>query len=650
MNILANKEMPQIVKYRPDIDGLRAIAIGLVVLFHAMPQGFTGGFIGVDIFFVVSGYLITNIIVQQLNHDNFSLRVFYYRRINRLFPALILVLSFSLIAGWFFLVADEFVELNNHVASATTFISNFTYWSESGYFEKNSNEKILLHLWSLAVEEQFYIVWPIVLMLLVSFRKSNGIILLLVVSFGFNIYYYDLDPSLNFYSPFTRAWQLLAGAWLATNRDKYTNIDSTIQNSLSILGVLIILVATFFLSKTSQYPGYLALAPVVGAVLVISSQDAWFNRKILSNKIFILVGLVSYPLYLWHWPILVFLRLSYEDTPPRSFRIAAILISFLLAFITFKFLEKPLAKIKSEKKTVFLVAGMVLLFILSSGVLLNFKLNSAHDEKLYTSNAEVLKTFSEWKYTNNQACLDRYPYNKSKDFATWFCMLSKKSEPTILLLGNSYANQLYPGFVNNDKLSRHTIMSVGQCDPVKAVHLKHKGVSNPSPCIGKNRLSQEAFYEQIIENTQSIEYVVLDGVSREVDNDYLSRLKQRIDSIEKKEIRVIVFSPHLRLGFNPRACFTTPLRKSAKNCDLKLSEREKINENFQLVKTYLSQTNPQVLYFDQNEMYCNNVKCSMVKNGLPLARDYGHISQKASNQLQYYFTNWVEKNVPELFD
>lgn len=356
-------------KYRPDIDGLRAVAVLAVVAFHAFPSWIQGGFIGVDVFFVISGYLITTIIFENLERGTFSFPEFFARRIKRIFPALIIILTACFVFGWFALLADEFKELGKHIAAGTGFVSNLVLWGESGYFDHSAETKPLLHLWSLGIEEQFYIVWPLLLWFAWKFKFNllTVTVLIGIISFSLNINGIEKDNIATFYSPQTRFWELLCGsllAWFTLYRKSYfscikNNIDGVLSsvlfrerpknignicsNMLSLIGFSLLLYGFFRIDKELSFPGTWALVPVLGAVLIITSgSKAWLNRIVLSNKIAVWFGLISFPLYLWHWPILSFLRIIENGTPHRDARIIAVLLSILLAWVTYKFIEKPL--------------------------------------------------------------------------------------------------------------------------------------------------------------------------------------------------------------------------------------------------------------------------------------------------------------------
>lgn len=357
-------------KHRPDIDGLRAIAVLSVVGFHAFPSLVKGGFIGVDVFFVISGFLISGIIYENLDKGEFTFREFYVRRIRRIFPALIVVMTACFAFGWFSLLTDEYKQLGKHMAGGAAFISNLLLWKESGYFDNSAETKPLLHLWSLGIEEQFYIIWPLLLWLTWK-RKFNFFAVTLAIavgSFYLNIKGIKQDAVATFYSPFTRFWELMCGGLLAwvtiykktsfagvelkvdritvsaiyRDRNKEVEKGKILVNLSAFTGLALLAFGFEKITEDFSFPGVWALVPVSAAVLIISAgPTAWINRQILSTKLLVWFGLISYPLYLWHWPLLSFARILKSELPSRKIRIAAVVISIVLAWLTMKWIEKP---------------------------------------------------------------------------------------------------------------------------------------------------------------------------------------------------------------------------------------------------------------------------------------------------------------------
>lgn len=310
MNFLTSQEKSVHPAYRPDIDGLRAVAVLSVVAFHAFPEQVPGGFVGVDIFFVISGFLISSIIFGNLQRGTFSFAEFYRRRIRRIFPALTIVLIACLVFGWVSLLPDEYKRLAKHTATGAGFTSNIQLWRESGYFDTSSDHKPLLHLWSLGIEEQFYFIWPACLVLLWKSRCNVPltVTILAVVSFAVNVLCVGSYPSSTFYLPFTRFWELLLGCLLSygtlfpsgVSDALYSRWLSHIENKTAFhnavagIGSLLIAAAILLLNKDRAFPGWWALLPTVGSALVVlAGPEAWMNRAVLRKPAMVFLGLIS---------------------------------------------------------------------------------------------------------------------------------------------------------------------------------------------------------------------------------------------------------------------------------------------------------------------------------------------------------------------
>jgi len=334
-------------KYRGDIDGLRAVAVLSVLAFHGLSPALPGGFVGVDIFFVISGYLISSIIFENLEQDRFSYVEFYSRRIRRIFPALVVVLLFSYAAGWLLLFPEEFRSLGKHTAAGAAFLSNLFLYRERGYFDSSAAAKPLLHLWSLGVEEQFYIVWPLLLGLV--WKRRFGLVgttvAVALASFACNLYLIQHDTDAAFYSPLTRFWELMLGGLLAYWQLRRPGAGAASGNWPALVGAALIAGSLLLIDKTRPFPGWWALLPTVGAGLLIrASPTGWFNRRILGNPLAVWIGKISYPLYLWHWPLLSFARIIEGHTPGAAVRMTALAASFVLAAATYRWIETPIRR------------------------------------------------------------------------------------------------------------------------------------------------------------------------------------------------------------------------------------------------------------------------------------------------------------------
>ena len=661
------------MKYRTDIDGLRALAVLSVVTFHAFPAWMTGGFIGVDVFFVISGFLISTIIFESLNVGEFSFHEFYARRIKRIFPALLLVLIASYAFGWFILFADEYKQLGKHIAGAAAFVSNFVLWSEAGYFDKLSETKPLLHLWSLGIEEQFYILWPFVLWFAWK-RKFSFLALTIVVSIAsliFNLKGVQQDTVAAFYSPQTRFWELLSGSTLAGfaiyKKDLLANYKSRadiwlvkivynqtvesnekLSNFASSIGFLLLVYGFLKLTKDLNFPGIYAVIPVIGTSLIIlAGPNAWINRKILSNKIAVWFGLISFPLYLWHWPLLSFARIIYNQVLSYEIRVAAVALSIVLAWLTYRFVERPIRFGKGGKsKATILVVAMVVVGFLGYGT---YKSDGFVERSIVTNNRFLLDL--EWPYWTDQECADRYNVSP--------CQVSNSS-PQLMIIGDSHGNHLYPGLVAALR-SNLGVYSGGTCTPVQGIKIYVN--NNPGhPCKVNNYLPHNF---KILDNNPSIETVVISSHWRPVldgktlnaeEGDGWSGL--RVASIYPEESGLsaedLIYKGLKRtilklldrkvdiLFVRDTPDFDVDIRDlcakrfssfDANDCRLPrdLFDLRKVREN-RLVERLKSDF-PSLKVFDPFNIFCNSIKCDLVIDSNPLYRDNHHLSKYGSELL-----------------
>ena len=350
------------LKYRSDIDGLRAIAVLIVVAYHAFPALLPGGFIGVDVFFIISGYLITTIIFENLVHDTFSFTDFYYRRIRRIFPALLLVLVSGLTLGWFLFIPEDYAKLGKHTFGGAFFVSNLISLIEFGYFDVAAEFKPLLHLWSLGIEEQFYIVWPVIVVLAWRFKVDFRFIIAMGIlgSVSLDFYKSGFDTTFAFFSPKTRAWELLLGAGLAylSVFTKYDRLMHSlgVKQTFSLLGMSLLVFGTILIDSSFNYPGTAALLPTMGAVCLIAAGPSGFiNRMILSNRVLTNIGLISYPLYLWHWLLLGVANVTSSSHNSAMLRSGIVVLSIFLAYSTYKFVEQPIRHSSSFRLSAYIL-------------------------------------------------------------------------------------------------------------------------------------------------------------------------------------------------------------------------------------------------------------------------------------------------------
>ena len=360
MELVQNRK----ISYRSDIDGLRAIAVLSVIAFHIAPAKFRGGFVGVDIFFVISGFLISSIIYKELESGAFSIVEFYVRRIRRIYPALFLVLSAVCVAGWLFLLPSDYVVLGKQILGGSTFAANFVLWWQSGYFSPEAAQKPLLHLWSLGVEEQYYLIFPVICM---AFYRSksrwtlpSAFLAIAAVSMLVNVVFVSEYSAATYFLPFSRLWELFVGAGLSLLLQRNLQFPAETQllekwrHGVGVLGLALLAVSVFGIDQFDAFPGWWAILPIIGAVLVIvAGQNSLVNRYILSSKPAVFVGLISYPLYLWHWPILSFMRITIIIWGAKYSHIqkgAMVIAAFLLAYLTYRFIELPIRHVTQREQ------------------------------------------------------------------------------------------------------------------------------------------------------------------------------------------------------------------------------------------------------------------------------------------------------------
>ncbi|MEI7824471.1 MAG: acyltransferase family protein [Chlorobiaceae bacterium] len=425
--------------YRPDIDGLRAIAVLAVLFFHTNVPWFNGGFVGVDVFFVISGFLITSILLKDINEGNYSLARFYERRIRRIFPALYPVIAFTIIVGSFMLDSITYKSLSESVLGTALFYSNFVFANELGYFDVASMLKPLLHTWSLAVEEQFYIVFPLLLVVINRYfggRYFFWLLLLATGSFVTSIYGIDHHQQKTFFLVQARAWELLVGALVALNKIPETSSD-VFKRVLSFSGIGLILYGIVFYSEATPFPGYNAMAPVFGAAMIIYSGMGGrllAVNRLLTAKPLVFIGLISYSLYLWHWPIVAFYRYVLFRQITFFDSLGIIVASFVMAFISWRFIEQPFRRnngLLQSRTRLFALSGFLMIVTSLTAVTI-FKLDGMQYRFCKTKNHDAVPEIKQKSVMKvDQGTIDRIG--------------DDNAVPSFLLWGDSHAGSLVQG-------------------------------------------------------------------------------------------------------------------------------------------------------------------------------------------------------------
>ena len=456
--------------YREDIDGLRAVAVLLVIFHHLDISVFSGGYIGVDVFFVISGFLITSIIAPKIDSGHFSFSGFYIGRVKRLFPAAFLVIVATIIAFSFFMLPGDLERLYESAVWVVFYLGNFFFWIEhGGYFGGGAAQAPLLHMWSLAVEEQFYLVWPVALFFCFKFLPKKVILPFLFFTFVLTCVFSEWVTQRTFGAAYyllpTRMFELLAGAVLGIYLSQRKIEGLTFyQNWASIVGLVLIVSSSFVLNEHSSFPGLNALIPVAGTVLLLMSQNGLFNR-ILSKAPFVFTGKLSYSMYLWHWPIIAALNYL-EVNLSFSVSITVLACIYGLSYITWLFIEQPCRSIGWPQKKVitnfFIIPSCFVVIVGSVGAFAN-----GFPSRFESPVIEMQKAFFSFPNEDRVGChaslreADRYP---SED-----CISGKgdNSQDRVLLLGDSHANHFFPFLREIAGASGYSIQdyTMDQCAP-----------------------------------------------------------------------------------------------------------------------------------------------------------------------------------------
>ena len=633
-------------RYRADIDGLRAIAILAVLIFHAFPSSLRGGFAGVDIFFVISGYLISGIILKGLEQQNFSFSEFYAHRIRRIFPALILVMASSYIFAWQVLLPDEFKQFGKQMAASAAFVQNYVLWHEAGYFDTSSALKPLLHLWSLSIEEQFYLIFPLLLWSIRRTRLAPGFLLLILfmLSLRLNIRLSHHDVSAAFYRPQSRFWELLAGAllaygqvfpersaWLpglrrAVHPGQAPRQQAGLRGLSSILGLLLLATALIGLSQKQAYPGWRALIPVIGTLLLIhAGPGAWVNRQILARRLMVWIGLISYPLYLWHWPLLAFTRIVVA-TPGPGLRAAALGLSLLLAWLSYHLLEQPL-RTNGPGWRKNLILCLLITALGSIGWI------TCQKEGLAFRFPKIVGALINYRYDyisgyRGYTCF-LGPKQGYEQFAD--CGVSRdKHKKSIFIWGDSHAADLYPGYKDYFSTNYNLIQrTTSGCPPIL-------GYSNTQPKFC-NDINQKIF--MLIEREKPDEVVLAARwIAYPNPMDIINTIKQ-LKGIGIRSITLIGPDPEWKNGL-PRQVYLQYKNNSFHRIPLYMDSGLNHKSFTQDSSMMALAASEHIQYFSPMRILCNSQGClTRVGDGADALTswDYGHLTGKGSDYLVAHF-------------
>lgn len=636
-------------KYRPDIDGMRALAIMSVLLFHAYPSSLSGGFVGVDIFFVISGYLISSIIFRGLSLGSFSFFDFYARRVRRIFPAVTVVILGSFVLGFFLLTPYAFEDLITESPYAAFFVENWRlYVTTGGYWETATELKPFMHFWSLGVEEQYYIFYPLLCYLLWKVNTKHfliGLICLLFLSLGLCLYDTYHEPVRAFYSLHSRFWELLIGGILAyvelqwpnyKNRIRWKNNSDWFNNILSCIGFILIIYSIIFFSEGEYFPGWRAWFPTVGSVLIIAAgSEAFLNRFIFSNKIIVFVGLISYPLYLWHWPLICIVKNNLAGNQPTgSLMVCLIISSFVLAYLTYALVER---KMRSRKATWQMVLCLiVILCVVTLGVKTLVRKSQTMQSILYSGlSVEVQETLKDLPRSQERDLNCEKLFGKGHSVCR-----STSANPHILVFGDSHNHIMWKYMYKQKDLPNLYMVGTGGAIIFdKTVRFDERGES------GEKKMNLISNVWNVIRTNDEIDTIVLRGFWSTNGANYYS---YRYPNLYGRELvvklwedlfaelhalnkRVFVVLDNISVDFDPLTKCSKVQRLDIQNkrgTDCIVSY-DQIDEGSLWIREFLQKEAKRwdnVSIIDSWQALCDEKGCYLSKEGVPYYRDSNHLS------------------------
>lgn len=645
-------------EYRADIDGLRAIAVLAVVFYHAGLNYFSGGYIGVDVFFVISGFLITGIIVRELREGKFTLLGFYERRIRRIFPAVFTLILFVIIASALLYSASDYSSISRSAIATTLFSSNMLFWRESGYFEAPSTLKPLLHTWSLAVEEQYYIFFPLLMLWIAKFYKSKFrtvIFVLLLASFALNIYGTYQYASAAFYFMPLRAWELFIGSILALWEPR-TAVKTGTRNFLSLVGLGAIFVSIFIYSDETIFPGWAAILPVLGSAFVIygGMDTQTYIRKLLGAAPLVFIGKISYSLYLWHWPLLVMGKYYLIREPTTLDVLYWLLITFTISILSWKFIETPFRASErwTTNKTYGFGIGAIVITGLISGIIY---INEGFPQRFPSIQTESNDDPERVRWGQ---CITEH--KKEPPAEVSLCTIgSENAQPEFLLWGDSHSRAVAPAVNNSASAFGVTgyYSAMPGCPPLL-------GIDRQDQFLGSCSTYNDMLIEFLQEHPE-IKTVILAGrwsisadgsrfkneegaTKRQIDiwnNAYGSNaelfdlgLNRTVDKLLEMGRQVVIVSGIPEIGYDVPSSYAITSRTGRDvNIVIAPTIQEYLDRNLDVNNTINSiAANKSVMVIDPSDVLCD-IKCLVVVDGHPIYRDDDHLSTFGAHYISFIF-------------
>lgn len=610
------------IGYRADINGLRGVAVILVVLYHLGIRSVRGGFIGVDVFFVISGFLISAIILSEVQSGKFSIGRFYERRIRRIGPALLFMMCCTVVLAYFYLLPSETKEFAKSLLAATFSSANIFFWAKSGYFDTSSETQPLLHTWSLAVEEQFYLVFPLLIMAIHRWAPKKlklSVILLTIASLIVGSVQAFVSPSSAFYLPFGRAWELLLGTLLYLKL--FPKFEKAWSRELAAaIGLALILIAGLFYSPKTPFPGASALLPCLGTALIIAAGagSTTVVGRVLSTKPMVGLGLISYSLYLWHWPILVFQRLGtllINGASAHATQAAIFAAALAISYLSWRFVEEPFRRNHPPipRRVLFTAAGVCMAVVFALALLI---LETGGFPNRYSKEAvrvaQYLDYNAQGEYRQGKCFITSG--NRGTDFDAATCLAERTDERNVLLIGDSHAAQLWWGLSNTYKNTNFMQATASGCLPT----LEQAARSNPN-CV---QLMDE-IYSDFLQKHQ-VDQVLIAGRWVKAD---LGRLRETLTWLKSRNINVVLFGPMVQYdsSFPRLLARSIQLKKPDFPDQHRLDEFERLDDEMRGMSTELG-----ISYVSFFKILCNDRHCVEYAERAPLQSDNSHFTPEGS--------------------
>ena len=644
--------MSKSINYQPHIDGLRAIAVLSVLVFHLDKSWLPGGFVGVDIFFVISGYLITSILTREIDQKRFSLKHFYTRRIKRILPVYFTVAASSLVTGIIILAPSELIKVAESLLASVVFLSNYYFYFNVGYFGGQADLMPLIHMWSLAVEEQFYIFWPIVLMILAAIAsplwRTVVIWAIFLTSFIISLMLSSSHPDFSYYAIMTRTYELMVGALFAI----YMERAKALPKVSVWMAFATLILSVIFIRQSMAFPGWIALLPCVATgTLIVKGQESRGVSRFLSAPFMVWVGLLSYSLYMWHWPVISFMRHYFIELEMQHI-LFAIVVTFALSMISRHLIEKPMMVSSASFKRSFL-----LVYILPATILVSVSWFIISNDGVYSRYSNDEQTLLRTSEAVGHHCARSLPYDKPNPD----CLIGEeKTEPKakVLLWGDSHANH----FFNTAKVASTSmpvtfeLVSFAGCPSIRGVFRVNRAYS--VKCYEHN----EAVWEKLVKNGD-FDAIVLasnwanyprgnnlgdnEDMSVSTENSsraFFSNMSNMISDMALLEKPFFIIDSVPNFPFNPARCnINRKLLGQNRDCNLEESEYKQGKAEFTTFIMQEVNDKRNVHFVSLDDALCEKGVCLSAKDGKALYSDSNHLSEYGSKYVASEFISFLNE-------